>query len=348
LIPGIYEVDPLEDQRWPEFLQRHPDASVFHSPQWLRTIHRTYGYVPAVLTTSRPNQDLTNGLVFCRVRTWLTGRRLVSLPFSDHCQPLVSSPADLDQILRGFEILTRSEGCRYSELRPTSTLAGSPHWRADQLFYLHRVDLRPGAEAILRHCHYDCIQRRIRRAEKAGLTVTEGRTGKFLRVFYDLALETRRRQGLPPQPVAWFENLLNAMGDSATIRCAFNAGNAIAAILTLEYGKRMYYKYGASLPRFHQLGAVPLLLWRAIQGAARLGYNELDLGRSDHGDAGLVKFKERWNAESQLTSYVRHPADAPHSAANRAWLRSIMRAAFRPMPASCLTVLGNISYRHMA
>jgi hypothetical protein len=30
-------------------------------------------------------------LVFCRVRSWLTGRRSISLPFSDHCEPLVES-----------------------------------------------------------------------------------------------------------------------------------------------------------------------------------------------------------------------------------------------------------------
>ena len=35
-------------------------------------------------TTSRPNQELKNALVFAAVRSWLTGRRLVSLPFSDH------------------------------------------------------------------------------------------------------------------------------------------------------------------------------------------------------------------------------------------------------------------------
>ena len=37
---------------------------------------------------SPPDEPLENGFLFCRVESWLTGRRLVSLPFSDHCEPL--------------------------------------------------------------------------------------------------------------------------------------------------------------------------------------------------------------------------------------------------------------------
>jgi len=65
-----------------------PRASVFHSRGWLEALKRTYGYEPIVLTTT-PDGPLSNGLVLCRVKTWLS-RRLVSLPFSDHCDPLLN------------------------------------------------------------------------------------------------------------------------------------------------------------------------------------------------------------------------------------------------------------------
>ena len=92
---GVYEIDPLCDPRWPEFLQNNPRASVFHTPGWLRALKRTYGYEPVVYTTTPATVELTNGWVFCRVFSWLTGRRLVSLPFSDHCEPLVDKPEHL-------------------------------------------------------------------------------------------------------------------------------------------------------------------------------------------------------------------------------------------------------------
>src|SRR5205085_3632500 len=81
----VYHVDPLKDPRWPRFLEGHPRASVFHSPAWLNALFKTYGYKSIVYTTCRPDEELRNGVVLCRVESWLTGRRLVSLPFSDHC-----------------------------------------------------------------------------------------------------------------------------------------------------------------------------------------------------------------------------------------------------------------------
>src|SRR5262245_25827296 len=84
----VHRVDHVRDRRWPEFLKRDSRASVFHSSEWLEALRRTYAYEPTVLTTSAPGEDLVNGLVFCRIRSWLTGTRIVSVPFSDHCEPL--------------------------------------------------------------------------------------------------------------------------------------------------------------------------------------------------------------------------------------------------------------------
>ena len=90
----VYRLQPLEDPRWADLVDRHPRSSVFHTIAWLEALRRTYGYEPVAYTTSSPGERLKNGLVFCRVASWITGRRLVSLPFSDHCEPLVDSLAD--------------------------------------------------------------------------------------------------------------------------------------------------------------------------------------------------------------------------------------------------------------
>src|SRR5208337_2836392 len=72
--PAIYEIDPLCDPRWTTLVENHPQASVFHSPNWLRALQTVYGYDPVAVTTCPPGASLTNGLVFCRVKSWLTGR----------------------------------------------------------------------------------------------------------------------------------------------------------------------------------------------------------------------------------------------------------------------------------
>ena len=86
---AVHRFEPLNDARWDEFLGRHSRASLFHSTPWLKALNQTYDYPVVGYTTCEPGEELKNALVFCRVESWLTGRRLVSLPFSDHCEPLV-------------------------------------------------------------------------------------------------------------------------------------------------------------------------------------------------------------------------------------------------------------------
>ncbi len=111
-------IEPLKDSRWDRFLAKHPSASVFHSSPWLAALNRTYGFQPIAYTTSAAGEELENAMVFCRVESWLTGRRLVSLPFSDHCEPLVDSAEDQDVLTTALMRKVDRERWSYLELRP--------------------------------------------------------------------------------------------------------------------------------------------------------------------------------------------------------------------------------------
>jgi hypothetical protein len=78
-----------------------------------------YGYEPIAFTTSPPGVDLQNAAVFCKVKSWLTWGRLASVPFSDHCGPLVDAPRDLSFIVTSLEKKLCHDHLRYIETRPT-------------------------------------------------------------------------------------------------------------------------------------------------------------------------------------------------------------------------------------
>jgi Acetyltransferase (GNAT) domain len=346
---AVYEIDPLIDSRWPRFLRGNLQASVFHNRGWLKAIYRTYGCEPSVLARCGEDGELASGLVFCRMRSWISGPRFVSVPFSDHCEPLAVTMNERERLLSAFEERANAEGGRYVELRPASPFWEGLRsgWSTSQTFYLHRLDLRAGRDGVFGNFHRDCIQRRIRHAEKQGIAITVGRSPECLQDFYKLVLATRRRHGLPPQPIAWFRNLLECLGDSATIRFARMDGRTIAAILTLQHEKSVYYKYGASTASLHKLGAVPLLIWHTIQDAIDNGLEELDMGRSDCENSGLIAFKERWAAKRSTLSYLRFPPNAPQRVGNSRWSRNLSRGACRFAPDKCLAAIGAFSYRHI-
>src|SRR5437899_1952969 len=150
----VYEVDPLGDRRWQSLVERHPQASIFHHVGWLHALHRTYGYEPVVFTACPPNSDLEMGLLCCRIQSWVTGNRIVSLPFSDHCAPLGAPDERFDSLLCHLHTARADEGWKYVELRPVSRnfekTVERIGFRPVVRYVLHRVDLEPTVEEIFK------------------------------------------------------------------------------------------------------------------------------------------------------------------------------------------------------
>ena len=343
----VFTFNPLEDPRWAEFVQRHPRASVFHTPGWLEALRRTYGYEPVTYTTTPPGRELTNGVVLCRVYSRITGRRMVSLPFSDHCEPLVERPDDLEVLLHSLELDCAKGGWKYVEIRPRTACTVPPgRLEPAQAFYFHALALNPELTEILHRFHKASTFGKIRRAEREGLTCEEGRSAILLEKFYQLLLRTRRRKQLPPHPRDWFSNLVDCLGDRVKVRTAAKDGRPIASILTLSFKDVLVYKYGCSDERFHNLGGMPLLFWHAIQEGKRNGAREFDLGRSDSDNPGLITFKEHWGATRSQLTYWRYPTRlAPAAAAG--WRMQAAKKIFAHIPDSFLIAAGKMLYRHI-
>src|ERR1700760_3083212 len=184
---AVHEIDPLADARWDQLVALHPNASIFHTRAWLEALQRTYGYRPVVYATTRGTQ-LEEAVVFCRVASWLTGRRLVSLPFSDHSQPLASGVA-LDAILAHVRGQQQKAGLRYVELRALTCDAqgfGHAGFAVSERVSFQTIDLRPDLPVLFKQMHDSCVRRKIKRAEREGLTYEVGRSEELLQKFRQL------------------------------------------------------------------------------------------------------------------------------------------------------------------
>jgi hypothetical protein len=348
---SVFTVYPLTDARWDELVSRHPRAGVFHTSGWLSALQRTYGYEPVAFTTSHASGPLTNALVFCKVKSWITGRRLVSLPFSDHCDLLADCTAEAEELLADISEKVIMDGYHHAEIRPMTAGEPAPWISANlqpaETFCLHRLSLERPLDTLFRNFHRNCIQRKIQRAEREELVYESGRSEALLVKFYDLQLRTRRRHGLPPQPVRWFRNLVELLGDNLTIRLASKDQSPVAAILTLSNKTTVTFKYGCSDERLHNLGGTPFLLWKAIEEAKCQGMLEFDLGRSELDHAGLVRFKDRMGAVRTMLPYWRYPSVKTVDAGRPTWRIQIAKAIFSLVPDPVVVASGKFLYRHI-
>ena len=272
---------------------------------------------------------------------------MVSLPFADHCEPLVESGDDRKEIFSSLLCAFKKESWKYIEIRPSSSdLLDELGAEKSSSFFCHIVDLRPNLDTLFRGFNKDSIQRAIRRAERQDLVYEEGRSEALLGQFYGLLLKTRRRHKLPPQPIDWFRNLIACLGDRLTIRLVSKNGQPVASTLTLSHRDTVVYKYGCSDANFHNLGGTPFLFWKTIQEAKTQGLQEFDLGRSEIDNTGLVAFKDRWRARRSILTYIRFSNQRPLNSIEGPPMQ-VAKRVFAYMPDGLLAATGKLLYRHI-
>ena len=108
----------------------------------------------------------------------------------------------------------------------------------------------------------------------------------------------------------------------------------------------MVYKYGGSDVRFNSSGATPMLFWRAIMEAKANGMEELDLGRSDLDNPGLITFKERWSAVRSTLTTWRAPTTVSSLLSEHRKVRLAKEICAR-LPQPVLRLAGRLLYRHI-
>ena len=344
----VHKFNPLTDPRWPRFLESHPGATVFHSPQWLSVLQKTYGYEPVVYTTSPPEQPLDNGVALCYVRSKLTGNRAVSVPFSDQCQPLVDNEEDLRDILSRLADEKAELGWKYVEIRPFVTDASfqqrSGFGISDEYYY-HRLDLKPDIDTLFAGLSKKSIRGMIRRAEKENYEYKAGRED-LVADFYRLQTLTRKKHGVPPQPLSFFKNLLHAFGEDIDIHLTYTNGRPIAAIFTIFYKDTVFWKWGCSDSRLDRFGTTRVLLWNSICNAKERGATTFDMGRSDMANQGLIQFKDRFGTTRSSIHYYRVPIqEAPHAPGEKKF--TLARKVFATLPNPLLALCGRLIYRHI-
>jgi CelD/BcsL family acetyltransferase involved in cellulose biosynthesis len=288
---------------------------------------------------------IIGGLPFLEVGNRLTGRRWVSLPFTDYCPPLAESEAALTALTEALIERQRREGIRAIEVRAPLPACEGVHARSDAV--RHTLDLslqRDALYARLSKMH----QRNIRKAEQSGVEIQWGYSLAASTEFYRLHLKTRRRLGTPVQPLRLFRLLSQRLmqnGLGFVLSARLN-NKPIAAALFLTWNGRIIYKYGASDPAFWRYRSNNLLFWTAIKWACENGYRTFDFGRTDLTDEGLRNFKSGWGMREEPLVYSAIAEHTPRPSSGR--LKKAMAAVIRRSPTWVCRLIGELFYKYAA
>jgi lipid II:glycine glycyltransferase (peptidoglycan interpeptide bridge formation enzyme) len=342
----IIVLDPWSSCEWMQFVHAHPAASIFHHPAWMRVIRATYGY-PMFVACVKRDGKICSALPFAEVRSSLTGYRLVSLPFSDHCAPLVCrNDATLVERLTSF---ARSH-CSQAESRVElhAEIRELPASHLEQHYVVHTLDLTKEPSELFASFDRRTAQRSIGIAEKKRVVVKECRTKAEFELFYSLHLKTRKRLGVPVQPKALFDNIWQhmLMPGVGFALIAFNGDTPIGGGVFFTFNKTVVFKYSASDMKYKSLQPSHAFIWRAMQTARERGCTTFDFGRTDRSHEQLRRFKNSWNAtEHDLNYTVITDRPRPERLSK---LQTALGHIIRHSPEFVCRLSGEVLYKHFA
>lgn len=338
-------INPLTFVGWDELILAQPKGTFFHSSHWARVISNTYGYKPLYFTV-RDGSDLLATVPLMEIDSFLTGKRGVSLPFTDFCEPILSDIVRADRIWDTIRVYGEKAGWKYVDIRGgdgVNESASPSSW-----CYEHVLNLSPDVQYV-RDNFSDSHKRNIRKAQKVGVEVTLCGSLESVEDFYRLNLITRKRHGLPSQPFSFFRNIHQHIikKKHGLLLVAQHQGKVIAGALCIQFGNKAMYKYAASDRRYQHLRPNNLILWKAIEYYCRQGYDSFNLGKTEQKHKGLKQFKSGWGATEKTVDYYRYSFIKKNYSqiANMTdgWHTSLLKI----MPIPIIKILGSVLYKQI-
>jgi Acetyltransferase (GNAT) domain len=323
----------------------HPGFSFFHGAAWAQVLSRTYGHEPFYLRCSHEG-ELAGLVPLMEVNSPLTGRRGVCLPFTDFCGPLIFKE-DFSALMRDTLLaLARERKWKHFEVRGPTQFEASA--KSALAFYRHTLDLRCSPPDLFSRFK-SASRRAVRKAVRNGLSVQVTRNREAILEFYRLHAQTRKRHGLPPQPLSFFLSIHDAAiksGFGFVVMASAGAHPAAAAVF-FQLEKRAVYKFAASDARFHGLRGNNLVLWEGIRYLAENGAEELDFGRTALNHNGLRRFKLGWASNEETINYFKFETARSTGPTVLEATADFHCAVFEKLPLALNCLAGALVYPHL-
>lgn len=340
----IEVINPIANKDWDDLLLTNDQSTFFHTSAWARVLTDSYNYKPLYFSVF-DDEKLSALVPIMEVDSFLTGKRGVSLPFTDECASIVSGPEQHTAIIESFIQYGKSAGWRHCELR------GGNDYLAEEVssasFYTHNIDLTQGEDKIFSTLR-NSNKRNLKRAEKENVKIELSHSFDALKAFCRLNGATRKHHGLPPQPMRFFKKIYDHITSEkkGIVALARFQEKIIAGAVYFHFDNVAIYKYGASDRNYQHLRPNNLVMWEAIKWAANRGFQRFNLGRTEPDHEGLLQFKRGWGAAESVIKYYKYDLKEDRFVTEKAAVKSSYNV-FKKMPLPLLRLTGNLLYRHV-
>lgn len=284
-----------DDLRWDAFVRSHPSGTFFHLSGWRRLLGDGLRHAPFYLYVERAGQ-IEGVLPLARVRSWLFGDALISLPHLVYGGPVVQTTEALSALVDYSVELAEELGVDHLELRNRDSIPGA--WITAENYVTFRKLIDPDSEKNLL-----AIPRKQRAMVRKGIKLgLQAEIDSGTDRLYSAMLECKRNLGTPFFGSAWLRSIKREFGDQAEITTITHQGRTVCSVMSFRYGNEILPYYGGGGELARTLKGNDFMYWAVMDRACRDGAEIFDYGRSMEG-SGAYRFKKHWGFEPEPLHY---------------------------------------------
>jgi FemAB-related protein (PEP-CTERM system-associated) len=274
---------------WDEFVARAEGSSFCHLAGWRDILSDVIGTECLYWVAADQSGEWQGVLPLVRVKSWMFGHYLVSLPFLNYGGPL-GSPAACRRLTQEAVAEARRSRVDLLELRTRSAAAGGRDLATSSRKITVVLPLPSTGEELLRSFPSK-LRSQIRRPIREGLTTRFG--PDQLEPFYEVFARNMRDLGTPVLPRALFERLTAVFPDLVMFGVVYRGEQPLAGGCGFVWREEFEMTWAGALRESRSISANMLLYWAFMEQMIARGVRVFNFGRCSPG-GGTHHFKQQW------------------------------------------------------
>ena len=300
-----FDIVHADDPRWDDYVRAHPSGSIFHTSGMMRA----FGVTPDMQPFARAAVDGDGNIIALLTSVHITTVR--SLPalgaravqFAEPlCEPTPAGITALTHLLRIHDDHMRTKSL-FCEVRPhhrasieRDPLESSGYELQDYINYIVHLDSDPQVcwRGIKKR-----MRQKISSTFRKGIVVVDDTSHDGIERLYPLLQQSYCRACVPLVRKDLFHAVLTELpNDVVRIQTAFAGNEAVASIISLVFGGRVFSWYGGT-QRLAARSPFACIVWEDIKWGCETGQQFFDFGGGGWPgkDYGPRKFKREFGGE---------------------------------------------------
>jgi FemAB-related protein (PEP-CTERM system-associated) len=288
-------LEPIDHQRWDQFVEASDTATFFHLSAWQRVIQQAFSHKTYYVYAEQEG-EISGILPLVHVKSLLFGNTLISNAFCVYGGIVASNDQAFQELQNYAQKLARELGVDCLEMR--NRQQQHPDWPHKQLYVTFRKELDSDHDKNM-----SAIPRKQRAMVRAGIKV--GLTGVVdtnIDRFYQAYSVSVRNLGTPVFPKHYFQLLKQVFADDCEILTIEHEGRLVASVMSFYFKDEVLPYYGGGTDLARDLKGNDFMYWEVMHRAVDKGCKVFDFGRSKEG-TGSYRFKKHWGFEPEPLFY---------------------------------------------